>query len=54
MERLPGFIARVAVKQFFKGYRQQYAEPLAQLILEDQAKRAEAATGKAATPAEEE
>ncbi|MFN2221112.1 MAG: DUF2652 domain-containing protein [Candidatus Promineifilaceae bacterium] len=53
MERLPGFIARVSIKQFLKMFRQQYVEPLAQLIAEDQAKRAEAAAGKVVTPVKE-
>lgn len=53
MERLPGIIARAAIKQFFKSYRRQYVEPLAQLIVEDQERRAEAAAGKVVTPVEE-
>jgi hypothetical protein len=44
MDRLPGFIARLSINQFFKVMRQQYLEPLAQMILEDQAKRAKSAT----------
>jgi hypothetical protein len=41
MEHFPGFIARPLVKQFLKMMRKQYMEPLAQLVQEDQAKRAE-------------